>query len=78
MTLVATRLFFAASLLLAGCETPGLRVKVYYLSNEAGGLVRVQDNEVLYFKDAEGFRCMNQPDFDATVEFVRSCMERKP
>jgi hypothetical protein len=75
---VVTKLFFAASLLLTGCETPGLRVKVYYLNNEAGGLVRLQDKEVIYFKDAEGFRCMNQADFDATVEFVRSCMERKP
>lgn len=73
------RLFFAASLLLlSGCPGAGLRVRVYYLNNEAGGLVRKQDNEIIYFKDAEGYRCMNQADFDATVEFVRSCMERKP
>lgn len=73
------RTFFAVSLLfLAACETAGLRVKVYYLSNEAGGLVRLQENEVISFKDAEGYRCMNQQDFDVTVEFIKSCMERKP
>ena len=76
---MGTKLFFAASLLLlAGCPGPGLRVKVYYLNNEAGGLVRQQAGEVIYFRDAEGFRCMNRPDFDATVEFIRACMERKP
>lgn len=62
---------------LAGCPAHGLNVKVYYLSNEDGGLVRKQENEVIPFSQAEGYRCMNQADFDAVVELVRSCVNSK-
>jgi hypothetical protein len=62
--------------LLVGCPAHGLNVRVYYLSNEDGGLVRKQAGEVIPFQQAEGYRCMNQQDFDAVVELVRSCIDK--
>jgi hypothetical protein len=77
------KIFFQASklatilslFLLAACDPSGLNVKVYYL-DPARGLVRSQANEVIPFDQAAGYRCMNKADFDAVVEYVRSCMDR--
>lgn len=66
------------TLVLTGCPARGLNVKVYFLSNNDGGLVRRQENELVRFPEAEGYRCMNPQDFDATVQLVRSCLERRP
>ena len=78
--LKAARLALGASmaLTLTGCPMAGLKVRVYYLDADSGGLVRKQENEFLTWEQAQGYRCMSPKDFDATVEFIRSCMESKP
>jgi len=75
----ARRLAIAfCSLTLMGCPKAGLDVKVYFLDANSGGLVRKQENEFIRFDEADGYRCMSPKDFDATVQFVRSCLERRP
>lgn len=63
---------------LGGCPSAGLQVRVYYLDANTGGLIRQQDQEFLTWEQAQGYRCMSPKDFDATVEFVRSCLEQRP
>jgi len=63
--------------MMAGCPAHGLNVKVYYLSNEDAGLVRRQEQEIVPFPQAEGYRCMSPQDFDAIVELVRSCVDTR-
>lgn len=67
-----------AAVALGGCPTAGLDVRVYYLEPDQGGLVRRQESEYLTWEQARGYRCMSPKDFDATVEFIRSCMDARP
>ena len=62
-------------LALLGCRAP-LRVKIYYLDEDQGGLVRKQENETLPFRDAQGYRCMSPEDFEATLNYLKSCRYR--
>jgi hypothetical protein len=67
------------SILLASCAScvdqgrgSGPDVKVYISKPESGGIVRSQDNEVVYYAETLNFRCMNQEDFD---ELIRYCYD---
>jgi hypothetical protein len=51
-------------------------VKIYYLDEDQGGLVRKQENETLPFRDAQGYRCMSPEDFEATLNYLKSCRYR--
>lgn len=60
----------------ASCGHAGLKAKIYYLDAAQGGLVRTQENEVIPFDKATGYRCMSPADFDATLTLLRSCLEQ--
>ncbi len=62
-----------SSLLSVGCRTPGLGVKVYQHQAERGGMYRGQDNELVEYREADGWYCMNPTDFRKVLEFIQSC-----
>lgn len=61
---------------ISSCGHAGLKVKVYYLDAVQGGLVRTQEQEVIPFDQATGYRCMSPADFDATLTLLRSCLQQ--
>lgn len=56
----------------SSCRSAGLGVKVYQ-HQDGVGMVRGQDNEVVTYRDANGWFCMNPEDFRKVVEFIDAC-----
>lgn len=61
---------------ITACGSAGLRVKIYYLDEEQGGLVRKQAGEVRSFRDSTGYRCTSPQDFDAILGVLKTCRDR--
>lgn len=65
---------FLLGVFISACASaPGLKIKTWYLDENQGGLVRKNENKVLKFRDAQGYRCVSKSDFDALVEVYKSC-----
>lgn len=51
----------------------GLKVKVYYSMPNRDGLYRKQENELVLYRDSEGYRCLNPSDWEAVLNYMKAC-----
>lgn len=70
--LIASACF--GSFLLGACATD-LGVKVYRSKVDKGGLYRKQANELVLYKDSDGFYCTDESGIRKLTEAYKSCKD---
>lgn len=58
---------------ISACGHAGLKVKVYVSKPQYGGIVRLQDDEVVPYGMTNNFRCVSKEDFDSILLTLKQC-----